>query len=139
MLPVFEGLMLVHDDQTVAKMLFKLANWHALAKLRLHTELTVDIFRMATGHMTASMRHFAATMCEEWETHKLPKEVDARVHREEKQHKETNCKRKVTYFNVLNTYKFHSLPDYPDSIEATGTLDNGNTQVVRPSINPSLL
>ncbi|KAI0824462.1 hypothetical protein BC628DRAFT_1411049 [Trametes gibbosa] len=129
MLPVFEGLMPVHDDQTVAKMLFELANWHALAKLRLHTELTVDIFRMATGHMTASMRHFAATMCEEWETHKLPKEVDARVHREEKQHKETNCKRKVTYFNVLNTYKFHSLPDYPDSIKATGTLDNGNTQV----------
>ncbi|KAI0816876.1 hypothetical protein BC628DRAFT_1334130, partial [Trametes gibbosa] len=129
MLPVFEGLMPAHDDQTVADMLFELANWHALAKLRLHTKLTVDIFRMATGHMTASMRHFAATTCEEWETHELPKEVNARVRREEKQHKETNRKCKVTYFNVLNTYKFHSLPDYPDSIEATGTLDNGNTQV----------
>ncbi|KAH9855280.1 hypothetical protein C2E23DRAFT_724903 [Lenzites betulinus] len=131
MLPVFEGLMPLEDDQVVADMLFELANWHALAKLRLHTEVTVEIFRAATVHLTTAMRHFANTTCEAWETVELPKETDARVRREELKTSGAvpNRTRKTVAFNVLNTYKFHSLPDYPDAIEETSTSDNSNTQV----------
>ncbi|OSD02393.1 hypothetical protein PYCCODRAFT_1410834 [Trametes coccinea BRFM310] len=133
MMPAFEGLLPLRDDETVADLLFELANWHALAKLRLHTQVTVDIFRDATKHMTEAMRQFAGTTCQRWETWELAKEAEARVRRQEKARGSTGAptqrEPKIVTFNVLNTYKYHSLPDYPDSIESTGTLDNYNTQV----------
>ncbi|KAI1786640.1 hypothetical protein LXA43DRAFT_855526, partial [Ganoderma leucocontextum] len=44
-MPAFEGLLDLPDDKNVADLLFELANWHALAKLRLHTAITLNIFR----------------------------------------------------------------------------------------------
>ncbi|OSC99224.1 hypothetical protein PYCCODRAFT_1416437 [Trametes coccinea BRFM310] len=131
MMPVFEGLLPLEDDQTIADLLFELANWHALAKLRLHTSITLDIFRAATQHMCEAMRRFAHTTCQQHETRELPKETEARVRREEKKGTSATVNRtpKVVRFNVLNTFKYHSLPDYPDYIEESGTTDNGNTQV----------
>ncbi|KAI0349053.1 hypothetical protein OH77DRAFT_1525957 [Trametes cingulata] len=129
-IPAFEGLLPQRDNQTVMDLLFELANWHALAKLRLHTDVSVGIFRAATGHMTEAMRDFARTTCERYETRELAKEVDARVRRAEKSGADAPDRNsKVVHFNVLNTYKYHSLPDYPDSVEEIGPLDNANTQV----------
>lgn len=132
-MPAFEGLLPLADDQTVADLLFELANWHALAKLRLHTSVTVDILRAATEDMCRVMRHFARTTCKNHNTHELPKETEARVRREGKRPGEPSRAPKIVRFNVLNTYKYHSLPDYPDYIQDGGTTDNGNTQVVRMS------
>ncbi|KAI0677656.1 hypothetical protein C8Q78DRAFT_961869 [Trametes maxima] len=136
MIPAFEGLLPLRDDQNVADLLFELANWHALAKLRLHTEVTLQIFRAATGHVTEAVRHFANTTCEEWTTLELAKETEARVRREERQGPGTvpDRERKVVRYNVPNTPKYHFMPDYPNSIEEIGTTDNGNTQVVGPNI-----
>ncbi|KAI0643889.1 hypothetical protein C8Q79DRAFT_1002431 [Trametes meyenii] len=131
MIPAFEGLLPLHDDQSVANLLFKLANWHALAKLRLHTEVTLQIFRAATSHVTEAVRHFANTTCEEWTTLELAKETKARVRREERQGPGAvpDRERKIVCYNVPNTPKYHFMPDYPSSIEEIGTTDNGNTQV----------
>ncbi len=38
-MPVFEGLLLLKNKQTVADMLFELANWHALAILQMHHDI----------------------------------------------------------------------------------------------------
>ncbi|EIW51500.1 uncharacterized protein TRAVEDRAFT_54536 [Trametes versicolor FP-101664 SS1] len=133
MIPAFEGLMPLRDDQTIADLLFELANWHALAKLRLHTAVTIKIPRAATTHMTDTMRHFSATTCERWETHELPREVDARVHRKEKRGRNVPPEvreRRTVHYNVLNTFKFHGVPDYPDAIEMTSPSDTGSTQVL---------
>lgn len=132
MIPVFEGLLPLGDNETVLDLLFELANWHALAKLRLHTQVTIDIFRASTLHMTEAMRYFADTTCERYETRELAKETDARVRREEKNQNgpPPNRERKVVHFNTLNTPKYHFLPDYPDAIMETGTTDNNSTQVV---------
>ncbi|OJT06904.1 hypothetical protein TRAPUB_2244, partial [Trametes pubescens] len=143
MIPAFEGLLPLGDNENVLDLLFELANWHALAKLKLHTKVTLDIFRAATEHMTEAMRSFAATTCENYETHELDKEVDARVRREEKKPDgpPPNRQRKVVHFNTLNTPKYHFLPDYPDSIEEIGTTDTTNTQVVSaiiPKTQPSI-
>ncbi|KAJ2975803.1 hypothetical protein NUW54_g11670 [Trametes sanguinea] len=59
-----------------------LANWHALAKLRLHTTVTIKIFRAATEHMCRAMRSFARTTCKRYDTRELPKETQARIRRE---------------------------------------------------------
>ncbi|TBU29740.1 hypothetical protein BD311DRAFT_619186, partial [Dichomitus squalens] len=62
-MPAFEGLLDLPDDQNVADLLFELANWHALAKLRLHTDVTVDIFRASTKLMYEAIRTFAEKTC----------------------------------------------------------------------------
>ena len=40
-MPVFEGLLPLEDDTTIADMLFELSNWHALAKLRMQHDDTL--------------------------------------------------------------------------------------------------
>jgi len=40
-IPVFDGLLDPCNNVIVMDLLFELATWHALAKLRLHTESTV--------------------------------------------------------------------------------------------------
>ncbi|OSD02519.1 hypothetical protein PYCCODRAFT_1477774 [Trametes coccinea BRFM310] len=131
-IPAFEGLLPLADDQTVIDLLFELANWHALAKLRLHTTVTIKIFRAATEHMCRAMRSFARTTCKRYDTRELPKETQARIRREKGPGDTTAAQNggpKTVRFNVLNTYKYHSLPDYPDYIEQGGTTDNYNSQV----------
>ncbi|PIL35075.1 hypothetical protein GSI_02863 [Ganoderma sinense ZZ0214-1] len=131
MMPAFEGLLDLPDDQTVADLLFELANWHALAKLRLHTTVTLDIFRAATGHMYDAIRRFAAKACPNYDTHELPSEAAARVRRAKASNPnvQPSTGRKPIAFNVHHTYKFHSLGDYADYIERSGPTDNYNTQV----------
>ena len=109
-------------------------NWHALAKLRLHTAVTLDIFRAATGHMYDAIRRFATTACPSYNTHELPSEAAARVRHVKATNVNTqpSSARKPIAFNVHHTYNlFHSLGDYADYIERSGLTDNYNTQVVR--------
>ncbi|CDO69624.1 hypothetical protein BN946_scf184851.g12 [Trametes cinnabarina] len=129
-MPAFEGLLPLEDGQNIADLLFELANWHALAKLRLHTSVTIDIFRAATEHMCRAVRRFARMTCKRYEAHELPRETEARMRREEIGQKTAPVRTpKLVRFNVLNTYKYHSLPDYPDYVEYGGTTDNYNSQV----------
>ncbi|KAI0330872.1 hypothetical protein GY45DRAFT_1434397 [Cubamyces sp. BRFM 1775] len=114
-LPAFEGLLPLRDDHTVQNMLFELVNWHALARLRMHTSVTLDIWRAATRHMYAS-------------------EAEAKARRALKSRssvKPTQRSRepKVVKYNVWNTYKYHCLGDHPDYVERSGTTDNYDTRV----------
>ncbi|KAI0651093.1 hypothetical protein C8Q79DRAFT_996656 [Trametes meyenii] len=77
-MPAFEGLLPLQDDEICADLLFELANWHALAKLRLHTEVTLEIFESATRHMYEGMRTFAATTCKRYVTRELAKKAEIR-------------------------------------------------------------
>ncbi len=133
-MPVFEGLLPLRDDQNVADLLFKLTNWHALAKLRLHTDVTIDIFRAATHHMYKAFRKFAYKTCPRYATRELPKEAQARVRQEQKTTRKASIgggAQKLKSFNVLNTFKYHSLGDYAAYIFRSGPTDNYTTQVVR--------
>ncbi|TBU36714.1 hypothetical protein BD309DRAFT_877837 [Dichomitus squalens] len=131
-MPAFEGLLDVSNDRTVADLLFELANWHALAKLRLHTEITLDIFRASTKNMYNAIHRFAKKTCPQYQTKELPSEVTARTQRAKAAnvHAHPSSTRKLIAFKVHHTYKFHSLGDYPDYIERSGPTDNYNTQVV---------
>ena len=62
-MPAFEGLLPLPDDHTCGDLLFELANWHALAKLHLHTDVTLKIFRASTDHMYEGIQKFAMTTC----------------------------------------------------------------------------
>lgn len=131
-MPAFEGLLSLRDDCTCADMLFELANWHALAKLRLHTDITLEIFRASTVHMYEAIRRFAKITCPCYATRELPNEVGARLRRAKS--KNICGDAQAVAFNVINTYKYHCLADYPDYIQRSGPSDNYSTQVVSTSL-----
>ncbi|KAG2055078.1 hypothetical protein BDR06DRAFT_882859, partial [Suillus hirtellus] len=43
-IPVFEGLFPASHDMVVQSLLFRFAQWHALTKLRIHSESTLSFF-----------------------------------------------------------------------------------------------
>ncbi|KAI0316147.1 hypothetical protein OF83DRAFT_1128468 [Amylostereum chailletii] len=135
-IPVFEGLMDAPHDKIISDMLFDLATWHAYAKLRLHTDTTLEFFREVTTSVGESVRRFQKETCLVFDTRELPHETAARGRRQAALQKvqptstspaPVKLSRAHKAFN-LSTYKWHSLADYPDSIPFMGTTDNGSTQ-----------
>lgn len=62
-------------------MLFELATWHSLAKLRLHSESTLTILERATRTLGDAMRTFLRKVCPDYVTKELPKETASRQRR----------------------------------------------------------
>lgn len=132
-------------------LLFELATWHGLAKLRLHTTRTLNDLEGSTIRLGAALRKFQSVTCENYITTDLPSEVASRGRRKaaeatKKGTKETSKRKaqgkrkgkekegataaKPRKFN-LSTYKTHALGDYVDYIRRFGTTDNFSTSVVR--------
>ncbi|KAJ3537818.1 hypothetical protein NM688_g6619 [Phlebia brevispora] len=100
-IPCLEGLLPVPMEQIVFDMIWFLLIWHALAKLRLHTEATVHVFRGATTHLSRAIggtRGGQATLT--------------------KKTKKLN----------LKMFKWHNLPHFPDQIALVGPTDIYSTQ-----------
>ncbi|KAI0362841.1 hypothetical protein BV20DRAFT_959474, partial [Pilatotrama ljubarskyi] len=140
-IPAFEGLLCPAHDALVRKLLFQLATWHALAKLRLHTDTTLAHFEDAVRALGQAMRAFTSKVCPDYETRELDKELAARQRRKAKKDKKgkapaipSNVERTRKEFNI-NTYKFHRLGDGPRSVRETGTLDITSTQTVSGALS----
>ena len=133
-MPAIEGLLPSRDNDIVLDMIFELQTWHVLAKLRLHTSVTLDIFRKTTDYLYKVVREFSEKTCTNYDTVEQPSETQSRVRREAKSKKKTNTSRKRKTFNVMNTYKYHSLGHYVDYIARYGPTDIYTTQVVSPCI-----
>lgn len=128
-------------------LLFELATWHALAKLRLHTDTTIRDLENSTARLGLNLRRFRSDVCDKFLTKELPSEEAARGRRKAalaakkaKAGSSTTVtskgKEKVSEgesqrrrFN-LATYKLHALGDYPRYIRLFGTTDNFSTQTV---------
>lgn len=65
----------------VLELLWWLLLWHALAKLRLHTENTLNTLEAVTTHLGKTTRAFAKATAD-LDTRELPSEVGARVRRD---------------------------------------------------------
>lgn len=145
-------------NEVVTSLLFRLAEWHALAKLRLHTETTLSRLESVTTILGRELRRFSNVTCRSFSTEELPKEVAARGRRQSRQKAkaaasaQTNTsnvppadhppvpitepgasvakeKKKKKKFN-LSTAKLHSLGDYVRMIRLYGTTDSYNSQTV---------
>ncbi|KAI0744837.1 hypothetical protein C8Q76DRAFT_789312 [Earliella scabrosa] len=80
-IPVFENLLPAAANEIVMTMLFNLCTWHAFAKLRLHSETTLNAFDLATRALGQSMRAFLRKVCPTYATRELPKETQCRLAR----------------------------------------------------------
>jgi len=122
----------------VLDILFELATWHALAKLQIHTDKTLDLLEAATETLTSAMRHFLRETCENFNTRELQKEVaacgqcKAALAAKGDSHAAKGKAATGPKLKKLNlaTYKYHALADYAETIRRFGPMDNYNTQIV---------
>lgn len=83
-LPVFEGLLPEPHNKRVMDLLFVMTHWHGLAKLRLHTDGTLEIMDGVTTSLGNNLREFEKRTCSAFVTRELQKEANARIRREAK-------------------------------------------------------
>lgn len=124
------------DNKVILDLIYTLAEWHGLAKLRLHTESTLREFEVSTIELCNLLRKFKTTVCKKYITKELPNEINARGRRTARlaaqgkaPERTGNGKARNVEFN-LSTYKLHALPDYPLYVRSLGTTDNFTTQMV---------
>jgi hypothetical protein len=120
-IPVFEGLLPEPFNGMLLRLLYKAAEWHALAKLRMHTDSTLDLLDAVTREFGRLMRQFRDKTSDEFDTREVPHETGM-----QRGGTRSSKKKKLN----LNTYKFHSLGDYVATIRLFGTTDSYSTQVV---------
>jgi len=135
-IPAFEDLLDGHHNKRVMKLLYHTAEWHGFAKLRMHTQATLDHLDSLTNEYGRLMRSFRDLTCSQFDTEELPREAEARKRAQQRAHARgsgtrtqaaSTSQRKKT-LNLL-TPKFHALGDYVRTIQIFGTTDSFSTQV----------
>ena len=77
-MPAFEGLFPSEHDQIIQTLLFRLAQWHTLAKLQLHTDHSLKLFDEASRLLGGQLRKFQGFTCTAFKTVELASETAAR-------------------------------------------------------------
>lgn len=120
------------------RLLYRTAEWHALAKARMHTETSLALLETLTTEFGRLLREFRDLTCTQFSTTELPREAAAR-YRRQTQRDTTGTSaastsqpksRKSKSLN-LSTIKLHALGDYVRQIFLFGTTDSYSTQLVR--------
>jgi hypothetical protein len=122
------------------KLLYRTAEWHALAKLRMHTDATLDHLNSLTKEFGVLMRQFRDITCRHFQTIELPRELSARNRQRQRDQDKmfgthppnlntSSSSRKHKSLNLF-TPKFHFLGDYVQTIRMFGCTDSFSTQLV---------
>ncbi|KAJ3963337.1 hypothetical protein EV361DRAFT_813461, partial [Lentinula raphanica] len=136
-LPVFEGLFPAHDKE-IRKLLFDLNSVHSFAKLRLHSDFSLNMLDNFITELGKSLRTFQKKVSPHYKTKELPKETSSRQRRrtaaaqrkgKQKANQNEENEPKLKLFN-LSTYKIHVLGYYVRFIRFVGTTDGYTTQTV---------
>lgn len=143
-IPVFDGLLPEPHNTAILELLFVCAHWHALAKLRMHTDYTLALLDKETEELGARLRAFSDKTCTFFDTKELRRETAARYRRNAKKahspkqrtsrrprnpaSTDNDAPRKKRYH--LRTIKHHALGDYVKHIRMFGTSDSFSTEPV---------
>jgi hypothetical protein len=117
----------------------------------MHTDVSLELLSQVTVSFGTRIRAFQEKTCAAFSTKELERELSARVRRQAKkaaaetnlnaqkgkkamtktssQPQKSSSGRQPKQFN-LNTYKFHALGDYCNTIRRFGTTDSYSTQAV---------
>ncbi|KAG8901685.1 hypothetical protein FRC00_005453 [Tulasnella sp. 408] len=136
-IPCIEGLFPEPYNSDIIRLLHTLALWHGLAKLRQHTDTTLEYLDKVTRKLGKELRFFAAHVCPHFDAKETPQEVAAQNRRILAQRKKgVRCESSTAtasaaqpkIFN-LKTIKIHLLGHYPAAICRYGTTDSYSTQI----------
>lgn len=116
-------------------LVFTLAQWHALAKLRMHTESTLNALDAHTTVLGRRLRRFQKSSAAAFHTTESTSEFDARRRRRDAAAAASGSANLAPMNRLskefsLTTYKLHALGDYPAAIKLYGTTDSYSTQNV---------
>ena len=147
-MPVFDGLLPAKHNNDIQSLLFTTAEWHTLAKMRLHTDSTLAWLDESTKAFGKQIRHFQSHTCSFFDTRELPQEEAARSRCQKKKKVSINLTNpsplaplaaastatpsagtKKKLFNLI-LIKLHALGDYVKTIKRFGTTDSYSTQPV---------
>jgi len=145
-MPVFDGLLPAKHNNDIQSLLFTTAEWHTLAKMRLHTDSTLAWLDESTKAFGKEIRRFQSHTCSFFDTRELPQEEAARSRRQKKTKGSINLSNtspltpaqstatssagtKKKLFNLI-LIKLHALGDYVKTIKTFGTTDSYSTQPV---------
>ncbi|KAJ3571321.1 hypothetical protein NP233_g3834 [Leucocoprinus birnbaumii] len=117
-LPCFDGLLPPPQNRSLMKLLYRFAEWHALAKLRMHTDKTLDLLAELTTELGHLLRQFRKNTAS-----------DAGLSRQGGQASSTTSRDRIRKPLNLSTIKFHFMGDYPEHIRRFGTTDSYSTQL----------
>ena len=127
----------------VCKLLFLLAHWHGLAKLRMHIDDTLELMEGVSRKLGSQLRMFVDETCPAFSTRELHREAESRRRRQAQEGERDITQTRGTLTGVtggrrpkvlnLCTYKLHALGDYPTQIRMYGTTDSYSTQLVMVS------
>ncbi|KAG2345692.1 hypothetical protein BDR05DRAFT_974997 [Suillus weaverae] len=133
-IPVFDGLFPDAHNHIIIDLLFTLSHWHGLAKLCMHSDLTLDILDQQTTDLGEQFRRFKDEVCPSYHTQELNRETKKKRSKGQgltmvKLPKVLilKVKKKNKLFNI-QTYKFHVLGDYVACIRRFGTTDSYSTE-----------
>ncbi|KAI0082977.1 hypothetical protein BDY19DRAFT_872519, partial [Irpex rosettiformis] len=130
-MPVVEGLLPEPLNTIVLDLLWACAVWHALAKLRVHTESTLNVLEVSTTSLGIAARRFAKE-CKRHNIQELPTEEAALNNTGKKsgnskgKEKDTGPKQKQLN---LQTFKWHNICHYVEAIRRFGPTDGYSTQI----------
>lgn len=117
-------------------LLFTLAYWHSLAKLRMHTDTSLRLLDGATTVLGETLRQFKSVTCADFATKESAAEYSRRVRNHTRlvnkglASAESSPSGRHPRTLNLNTPKTHFLGDYASSIPLVGTTDSISTQQV---------
>ena len=83
---MFEGLLPEPHNGCILRLFFTAAHWHGLAKLRAHSDVTLDVLDLVTVSLGQQFRDFRDKTCPEFKTQELEREFRTRVQRETRNH-----------------------------------------------------
>ncbi|KAH7924391.1 hypothetical protein BV22DRAFT_1195981 [Leucogyrophana mollusca] len=144
-IPCFDGLFPAPHNESILSLLYILAYWHSLAKLRMHTESSLKVLDQATVLLGQRLRFFADETCKHFRTVETDKEYAARsraTQREKARAQQitsseqpqsapplqgSSGKRAKSF--SLATSKLHALGDYTQQIRYFGTTDSFSSQI----------
>jgi hypothetical protein len=75
--PAFKGLFHEPHTSVIHQLLFTLASWHSLVKLRMHIDATSDHLEDLTAQLGKAIQQFSSVTCTAFVTHELPHETAA--------------------------------------------------------------
>jgi hypothetical protein len=106
-----------------------MAEWHAFAKLRMHSDATLKHLETITTKLGKLVRNFEKKVCSTFSTVELPREAEAQKRRQGAKQSDASSAAQVKKLNLF-TYKWHALGDYVNQIRLFGGSDGFSTQIV---------
>ncbi|KZS91947.1 hypothetical protein SISNIDRAFT_413425, partial [Sistotremastrum niveocremeum HHB9708] len=133
-IPCFEDLFPEDSNESILKLLYLMAEWHSLAKLRMHTTSSLQQLDLTTSQLGSAMRSFVKNICPRFQTFETPSEQAKRARmRAAKVSQSAGTSapaasvRRPKTMN-LETYKWHALGDYVATVPEVGTMDSISSQ-----------